>query len=43
MPLRPRKGIQEIMRMMFEVQNGIVQSRNSAICMVCDRTWKARK
>ena len=32
MPLRPRKGIQEIMRMMLEVQNGTVQSRNSAIC-----------
>ena len=28
MPLRPRNGIQEIMRMMFEVQNGTVQSRN---------------
>ena len=31
-PLRPRKGIQEIMRMTFEVQNGTVQSRKSAIC-----------
>ena len=29
--------------MMFDVQNGIVQSRNSAICHVNDRTWKARK
>ena len=43
MPLRPRNGIQEIMRMMFEVQNGIVQSRNSATCQVRLRTWKARK
>ena len=31
------------MRMMFEVQNGTVQSRNSAIWMVRLRTWKARK
>ena len=43
MPLRPRNGIHEIMRMMFEVQNGIVQSRKSAICQVRLRTWKARK
>jgi hypothetical protein len=43
MPLRPRNGIHEIMRMMFEVQNGIVQTRNSAICIVSERTWKARK
>ena len=27
-PLRPRNGIHEIMRMMFEVQNGTVHSRN---------------
>ena len=31
-PFRPKKGIQEIMRMMFEVQNGIVQIRNKTIC-----------
>ena len=43
MPLRPRNGIQEIIRMMFEVQNGTVQSRNSAICHRMLRTWKTRK
>ena len=35
-PLRPSSGIHEIMRMTFEVQNGIVQSRNSPICQVVD-------
>jgi hypothetical protein len=40
--LRPRNGIQEIIRMMFEVRNGIVHSRNSAICAVAERMWKAR-
>ena len=29
--------------MMFDVQNGIVHRRQSAICQVCERTWKARK
>ena len=43
MPLRPRNGIHEIMRMMFEVQNGTVHSRNSAICHRMLRTWKTRK
>ena len=32
MPLRPRNGIHEIMRMMFEVRNGMVQTRNRPIC-----------
>ena len=31
------------MRMMFEVQNGTVHSRNSAICHRMLRTWKTRK
>ena len=43
MPLRPRNGIHEIMRMMFEVQNGTVHTRNSAICQRMLRTWKTRK
>ncbi len=42
-PLRPSSGIHEIMRITFEVQNGIVQSRNSPIRTAPDRTWKARK
>ena len=42
-PLRPRSGIHEIVRMTFEVQNGTVQTRNSAIRHVVERTWKARK
>ena len=29
--------------MMFEVQNGTVQSRKSAICQSSVRTWKTRK
>ena len=29
--------------MMFEVQNGIVQSRKSTICHFSSWTWKARK
>jgi hypothetical protein len=37
-PLRPRNGIHEIMRMMFEVQNGMVQTRNSTVCQVGERT-----
>jgi hypothetical protein len=36
--LRPRNGIHEIMRMMFEVQNGMVQTRNSTVCQVGERT-----
>ena len=31
------------MRMTFDVQNGMVQTRNSTICIVVERTWKARK
>src|SRR5439155_7546862 len=42
-PLRPSSGIQAIMRMTLEVQNGIVQSSDSPICQVFDLTWKARK
>ena len=43
MPLRPRNGIHEIMRMMFEVRNGTVQSRNRPIWNSRPRTWKTRK
>ena len=32
-----------IMRMTFDVQNGMVQSRNSPICHFRLRTWKTRK
>ena len=32
MPFLPSTGSQEIMRMMLEVQNGTVHSRNSPIC-----------
>ena len=32
MPFFPRTGSQEIMRMMLEVQNGTVHSRNNPIC-----------
>lgn len=42
-PLRPSTGIQEIMRMMFDVRKGTVQTRNSTICMAAVRMWKARK
>src|SRR6478609_11075845 len=42
-PLRPSSGIQAIMRMTLDVQNGIVQSSDSPICHVLDLTWKARK
>jgi hypothetical protein len=42
-PLRPSTGIHEIMRMMFEVRNGTVQIRNSTVCVLAFRTWKARK
>ena len=37
-PLRPRKGIQAMVRMMPDVQNGIAQSRNSTVRMVPLRT-----
>ena len=36
-PLRPRNGIQLIMRMMFDVQNGTVHSKKNTVCHVCDR------
>ncbi|MNL55819.1 hypothetical protein D3C87_1792590 [compost metagenome] len=42
-PLRPSSGTQAIMRITFDVQNGTVQSTNSAVCMPEERTWKARK
>jgi len=42
-PLRPRNGIHEIMRMTLEVQNGMVQTKNSTCCHVVERTWNARK
>src|SRR6266550_7416775 len=42
-PLRPSSGTHEIMRITFDVQNGIVHSRNSTVCHVSERTWKARK
>jgi len=42
-PFRPSNGTHEIMRMTFDVQNGMVQTRNSTICIVAERTWKARK
>ena len=32
MPLRPRNGIQAIIRMMLEVRNGTVQTRNKTVC-----------
>ena len=41
-PLRPSTGIHEIMRMMLEVRNGTVQTRNRTICMAVVRMWKAR-
>lgn len=37
-PLRPSKGIHAIMRMTFEVQNGMVHSRDRPICQDFDRT-----
>jgi hypothetical protein len=42
-PSLPSSGIHEIMRMMFEVQNGTVQSRNNPIASSGSRTWKTRK
>ena len=37
-PLRPSSGIHAIMRITFEVQNGMVQSSVSTICQVLERT-----
>ena len=42
-PFLPSSGIQEIMRMMFEVQNGTVHSRKRPIASSWLRTWKTRK
>ena len=42
-PSLPSSGIHEIIRMMFEVQNGTVQSRNSPSASSWLRTWKTRK
>ena len=42
-PSLPRSGIHEIIRMMLEVQNGTVQSRNSPSARSWFRTWKTRK
>ena len=43
-PLRPSSGIQEIMRITFEVQNGMVQTQEQhRSASVVERTWKARK
>ncbi len=42
-PLRPSSGIQEIIRITFEVQNGMVHTSASTICQSGERTWKARK
>jgi hypothetical protein len=42
-PLRPSSGTHEIMRITLEVQKGTVHSTNSTVCIVDERTWKARK
>ena len=42
-PLRPKSGTQEIMRITFDVQNGMVHRTNNNVCMPDERTWKARK
>ena len=42
-PFRPRNGIQAIVRMMPDVQNGIAQSRNRTVRTVAVRTWNTRK
>ena len=42
-PLRPSSGTHEIMRMTFDVQNGIVHTTNSIVWVASERTWKARK
>ena len=41
-PLRPRKGIHAMVRMMPEVQNGIAHSRNSTVRVSRPRTWNTR-
>ena len=42
-PFLPSNGIHEIIRITFDVQKGIVHSKNSAICRAIDWTQKARK
>jgi hypothetical protein len=42
-PSLPSSGIQEIMRMMFEVQNGTVQRRKRPMASSGLRIWKTRK
>ena len=42
-PSLPSSGIHEIMRMMFEVQNGTVQIRKSPSASSGLRTWNTRK
>ena len=42
-PLRPSSGTHEIMRITFDVQNGMVHRTNNNVCMPDERTWKARK
>jgi hypothetical protein len=37
-PFLPNNGIHEIILITFEVQNGIVQRRNKAICHVSELT-----
>ena len=41
-PLRPSKGIHEIMRMTLDVQNGMVHKRNKTICICKVLTQNAR-
>ena len=35
-PFLPKRGIHEIILITFDVQNGIVQSKNNAICQVTE-------
>ena len=42
-PFRPKKGIQDIILMIFDVQNGIVHTRNKTICHRNVLTWKHKK
>ena len=42
-PLRPSKGIHEIMRITLEVQNGIVITVKITVCAARLGTWKATK
>ena len=42
-PCFPSSGIHEIIRMMFEVQKGTVQSRKRPIAIKSERTWNTRK